>query len=247
MSFVATAVVGSAVIGGAQTYIAGKNQAKAARRAAGVQMTAQEAAADESRAAYEDIAALLQPYADVGGPALQGMMASSGLLGPQAQQSYISDVEGGAEFQGLVQQGEEAILQNASATGGLRGGNVQGALAQFRPGVLSALLQQQYGRMAGLETIGSTANTGIANARSSLGANLSNALTNSAAAQSQGIVGSAAANAQAWGGLTQGLLGGLGGFMGARQNALPSAPQPQDSSAVAQQNRQSGSYYPASF
>ncbi|WP_449405980.1 hypothetical protein [Massilia phosphatilytica] len=34
-------------------------------------------------------------------------------------------------FQALQQQGNDAILANASATGGLRGGNVQGALGQF--------------------------------------------------------------------------------------------------------------------
>ena len=247
MSFIAAAVVGSAVVGGVTSYVTGKSQARAAKGAAATQVKGQQQAADEARAAYGDIADLLQPYADVGGPALQGMMASSGLLGPQAQQSYISGVEGGAEFQGLVRQGEEAILQNASATGGLRGGNVQGALAQFRPGVLSALLQQQYGRLAGLENIGSTANINLANARGQLGANVANSLTGAAAASAKGMVGAAAANAQAYQGIGGAVQRGIGGLSAQYQNALPSPAQPQDSPAVVQQNRSNGFYYPPNF
>ena len=247
MSFIAAAVVGSAAIGGVTSYVSGQAQAKGAKRAAATQVKGQQQAADEARAAYGDIADLLQPYADVGGPALQGMMASSGLLGPQAQQSYISGVEGGAEFQGLVRQGEEAILQNASATGGLRGGNVQGALAQFRPGVLSALLQQQYGRLAGLENIGSTANINLANARGQLGANVANSLTGAAAASAKGMVGAAAANAQAYQGIGSAIQRGIGGLSGQYQNELPSPAPPQDSPAVVQQNRSNGFYYPPNF
>ncbi len=56
--------------------------------------------------------------------------------GMEAQQGAISGLEGSPIFQALARQGEDAILQNASATGGLRGGNVQGALGQFRPAAL---------------------------------------------------------------------------------------------------------------
>jgi hypothetical protein len=72
-----------------------------------------------------------------GGPALQAQMAALGLSGPEAQQEYVAQQEQSPAFQALARQQEEALLQNASATGGLRGGNVQGALAQFRPALLN--------------------------------------------------------------------------------------------------------------
>jgi hypothetical protein len=52
-------------------------------------------------------------------------------------------------------------LQNASATGGLRGGNVQGALGQFRPALLNQFIEQQYGRMAGIAGMGQNAAAGV--------------------------------------------------------------------------------------
>jgi len=54
----------------------------------------------------------------------------------------------------MIQQGENAMLQNASATGGLRGGNIQAAMAQFRPQILSGLIDQQYSRLGGLSSMG---------------------------------------------------------------------------------------------
>jgi hypothetical protein len=95
----------------------------------------------------------LNQYAQAGLGGLKGQQALMGLLGVDAQKQAIAGIEGGPEFAALRQQGENAILQNASATGGLRGGNTQAALAQFAPQQLSSLIQQrlgQYGSLAGL-------------------------------------------------------------------------------------------------
>jgi hypothetical protein len=61
-----------------------------------------------------------------------------------------------------VRQGEEALLQRASATGGLRGGNIQAALAQFRPQMLQAEIEKQYGRLGGLTALGQTTQQNLA-------------------------------------------------------------------------------------
>ena len=74
----------------------------------------------------------------------------------------ISALEAGPEFQALTQAGEEAILQSAAATGGLRGGQTQAALAQFRPQVLSSLINQQYSRLGGLTALGQTTTQNVA-------------------------------------------------------------------------------------
>jgi len=74
----------------------------------------------------------------------------------------------------MVRQGENALLQNASATGGLRGGNVQSALAQYRPQILSDLINQQYGRLGGLSQMGQAAAGGQAVAGQSMASNVGN-------------------------------------------------------------------------
>tara|TARA_R110000868_G_scaffold85321_2_gene240138 strand:- start:420 stop:1280 length:861 start_codon:yes stop_codon:yes gene_type:complete len=79
----------------------------------------------------------------------------------QVQQQAISGIAGGAGFQALARQGEEGILQNASATGGLRGGNVQGALAQFRPALLNQFIEQQYERLGGMANLGQASAAGV--------------------------------------------------------------------------------------
>jgi hypothetical protein len=104
----------------------------------------------------------LKPYEQAGQEALQGQRNLIGLGGAGAQQSAINSLAGGVEMQALTQQGENAILQNASATGGLRGGNTQSALAQFRPAALSALINTQYERLGGLTSLGAATTGSIA-------------------------------------------------------------------------------------
>lgn len=94
-------------------------------------------------------------------------------VAPQmTQQDVINQILQGPEYQSLVQQGEEAILQNAAATGGLRGGNVQAALAEYRPQVLSQLLNQRYNRLAGITNIGQASAAGQATAGQQTASNI---------------------------------------------------------------------------
>ena len=129
----------------------------------------------------------LKPYEQAGQRGIQGMQDLIGLGGEGAQQLAIDNIANGVEMQSLTQQGENAILQNASATGGLRGGNTQQALATFRPATLSALINQQYDRLGGLSSIGANTTGSIAqlgqasaaqqaSASTALGNGISNAL-----------------------------------------------------------------------
>jgi hypothetical protein len=145
--------LGSAAIGASSASKAGKIQARAA-----------DAGAAEQRAAREEMRRLLQPYVAAGGPALEAQMGALGLAGPEAQQAYVAQQEQSPAFQALARQQEEAILQNASATGGLRGGNVQGALAQFRPALLNQFLTQQYDRLGGMTALGQQSAAGVGTA-----------------------------------------------------------------------------------
>jgi hypothetical protein len=96
----------------------------------------------------------------------------------------------------LQQQGENAILQNASATGGLRGGNIQGALAQFRPALLNQALEQQYSRLGGMTQLGQRSAAGVGAAGMETGTNISNLLGQQGAALAGGELGQAKAYGQ---------------------------------------------------
>jgi hypothetical protein len=137
-------------------------------RAARQQAAAAEQGIEEQRRLYDEIRQSFQPFLSAGTGAIGGFVpyqqaglqafqqqqALGGLQGQPAQQQAISALEQSPLYQSLAKQGEEALLQRASATGGLRGGNIQAALAQFRPAMLQQLIDQQYARLGGLAGTG---------------------------------------------------------------------------------------------
>ena len=183
------------VVGGSQ-LIGSSMQADAASEAAGIQAGAAGAGIAEQRRQFDALQKLLKPYTEVGVPALEAQQAFLGLKGPEAEQAAIERISGGETFKSLAQQGEEALLQRASATGGLRGGNIQGALAQFRPQLLNSLIEQQYGRLGGLTTIGQQSAAGVGTAGMQTGTNVANLLGQQGAAQAGGVLGEAKAYGQ---------------------------------------------------
>ena len=166
-------------------------QSNAARDAAGIQSGAAQAGIEEQRRQFDAMRELLKPYTEAGVPALQQQQAFLGLQGPEAERAAIERIRSGETFQALARQGEESLFQNASATGGLRGGNIQGALAQFRPQMLAGLIDQQYSRLGGMTSLPSVA--GVGNAGLQTGENVSNLMAQAAAAQAGGQLGSAKA------------------------------------------------------
>jgi hypothetical protein len=196
------------VVGG--TSLAGSAiQSNAARRGANAQTQAAQMGIDEQRRQFDELQRLLSPYVEAGNPALQELRALAGIggvsdfAGPrvpgveyptaaEAQQQAIGRIEQSPFFQSSVRQGEEAMLQNASATGGLRGGNIQGALAQFRPAMLQNAIEQQYARLAGITTLGQQSAAGVGSAGMQTGANVANLLQQQGAARAGGIIGQAA-------------------------------------------------------
>ena len=94
--------------------------------------------------------------------------------------------------------------------GGLRGGNIQAALGQFRPQLLSSLIEQQYGRLGGMTSLGQQSAAGVGTAGLQTGANVSNLLGQQGAAQA----GAEIAQGRAFGAIPQAISGGLGLFSG---------------------------------
>jgi hypothetical protein len=113
--------------------------------------------------------------------------------GAQGQQQAINQFEQSPMFQALARQGEDALLQNAAATGGLRGGNLQGALGQFRPALLNQQIQQQFQNLGGLTALGQSSAAGIGVGGQNAANQIGNALTQAGQAQAGGALGQGAA------------------------------------------------------
>ena len=170
--------------------------------------------------------------AALAGIAVGGATLVSGLAQSNAAQS-AAETQAGASQAGIEEQrrqfdaiqkllapyvaagtpaleAQEALLQRASATGGLRGGNIQGALAQFRPQLLSSLIEQQYGRLGGMTSLGQQSAVGVGNAGMQTGANVSRLLGEQGAAEAGGQI----AQGRAFGAIPAGIAGGLGIYSG---------------------------------
>ena len=233
---IGAAIVGSAVVGGAMS---GRAQRKAAKTAAAAQTEAADMSVAEQRRQFDALQEIMAPYVEAGTPQLQELaMYSSvgrpaleaqqdllGMNGPEAQQMAIEMIESSPMFKAKVQSGEEAILQRASATGGLRGGDIQGALAQFRPEMLSAEIENQYSKLGGmtalgqmnaqnLATLGQASAAGVGAQGMQSAANISNLLMGAGDAKAQAALASGQATANMWGNIagSVGSLGTMGAF-----------------------------------
>lgn len=210
---VAVAVVGSAVVGGVASSAASKS---ASKRAANAQTDAAEAGVAEQQRQFDAVQQLLAPYVQAGTGALTGQQNLLGLNGNTAQRSAIDALQQSPQFTSLLQQGENSILQNASATGGLRGGNTQAALAQFSPALLAQTINDQYSRLGGMTSIGQNAAAGVGNAGMKTGSGIAQLLEQQGAAQAGGALAQGQANAGMWNSLSgaAGTYAGLGGRSG---------------------------------
>lgn len=211
MSFIGNAI--GKVVGG----VTGASQAAdAAERAAATQAQSAQLGIDEQKRQFDALQALLKPYVQAGTGALTEQQDLIGLNGRGAQQTAINGIQASPQFQAMQQQGQNAILQNASATGGLRGGNVQGALAQFSPRLLSQLIEQQYSRLGGITALGQNAAAGTGNAGMQTGGNIANLLQQQGAALAGGELAQGGVARAAFGDLLKvgSTIAGMGGFGG---------------------------------
>lgn len=211
MTWGAVAIGGAALVGG----IYASNQASnAAQNAANIQSSSAQAGIAEQQRQFDAIQKLLQPYVSAGTGALTVQQNLAGLNGTAAEQKAIQAIQSSPTFTAALDQGQKSILSNAAATGGLRGGNVQAALAQFSPQLLAQAISDKYSQLGAMSSLGQNAATGVGNAGMSTGSSIASLLQQQGAAQA----GGALAQGQAANGYAGSILGslalyrGLGGF-----------------------------------
>lgn len=201
----------TAVASVASSAISADAQRSAANKAADAQTAAAEIGAEEQRQRFEAMQKLLAPYVGAGTGALEAQQNLIGLNGNGPQQAAIDALRKSPQFTSALDLGEQSILANASAIGGLRGGNTQAALAQFSPALLASLINDQYSRLGGLTSIGENAAAMTGNAGMATGNNVTQLLAQMGQAQA----GAALAQGRATTGWVNGLSGALGQFAGA--------------------------------
>lgn len=156
--------------------ITGANQAADASR------DASELSAQYQREALDYLKTSQAPLLEAQQFGLSGLMDYFG----GNQQGLVDSAMQSPFYTSMLEQGEEALLRNAAATGGLRGGNVQSALAANSQNVLNSAINQQLG---GLQTLsGFQPNTaGVAQATGNIGNTLAQGITAGAQAQQAGM------------------------------------------------------------
>lgn len=203
-----TGTVAATSVGG--SLLGNRAARKGASRAADAQVQAAQMGIDESARQFDFMQNLLNPYVEAGAGALE-----------QMQNLDYASVAEDPLTQQLIQQQENALLQNASATGGLRGGNIQGALAEFRPQLIQQQLQNQYNRLGGIAQMGYSAAGNLGSGAMQTGQQAVGLLGQSGAAQAGSHMAGAQAQQRNFGAL--GALGTDLAKLGAFDNlSLPS-------------------------
>lgn len=187
------AALAAAGIGAAGSLLGGITGGKGAKAAAKIQAQAANNAIAEQRSEFNTIQGNEQPYMQAGNSGLTAMLNLLGLGtgGAGGQQSAIDALKASPLFTSQYKTGVDAILQNQAATGGLRGGNTQNALANFGSDLLSQVIQNQLGNYGGLVGVGQNAASNTNSAATNTGTAISNLLTQQGNAQASGVLGSA--------------------------------------------------------
>jgi len=124
----------------------GRNTGIGELRAAGRQAAGAIGAGRDQGIGYLDQGiASFDPFAQSGNQAGDIQAALSGAYGVEAQQQALANLKPVSSF--LQERGERAVLRNASAMGGVQGGNVMRELTRFGQGLAGESAQQQFANL----------------------------------------------------------------------------------------------------
>ena len=204
--WVAVAAVGGALVGGYFSGNAADTAAEASMDAANVSAASQ----TEALNYLKETEKIPQQFREA---ALKNLGGLSGLKGGTgSQQDLINRAMKSPLYASIMSgknEGEASILRNASATGGLRSGNVQGAMYDFNVDLKTQALLESYNQqlsgLQGLAGLQSNANQ-IATTMSGIGATQAQGIVAAGQAQQQGLQ----SQADIWGSATASISKNLG-------------------------------------
>ena len=189
-------------------YISSKQQSKAAREAAEAQRLAAGGAVAEERRQFDISQEQFAPFREAGVSALEQQQALLGLSGVEAQQAAMSAFQESPGQAFLRERGEQALLRQTSAIGGLGGGQVRSELQRQGIGFAQQDLQNQLARLGSIAGQGQAVTANVAQLGAQSASNIGNLLTQSGQAQASGILGAQQARSQFAGMVGSGFAGG---------------------------------------
>lgn len=211
----------AAGIGAGVSLLSGILGSKSAKAAAKTQAAAYQKGIDEQHRQFDVTTGLIKPSVDFGQSALGPLGDILGLNGPDAQGLAISGLKQSPAFTSRYNTGADTILQNSSATGGLRGGNTQNSLANFGSQLLDSVINGQTGNLFSAANLGTGAATSLGGLGQQNAQSIAQLLGQQGNANASGILGAnnaltngftnAAKSAGSFGG-SSGFGGGAGDF-----------------------------------
>ncbi len=190
----------------------------AATEAANIQAGAAREASALQQRQFEQTREDLSPFREAALPALAQQQALLGLGTQEERDAALAAIHESPGQQFIRERAQKNLLRNASAVGGIGGGNILSALVEQGAGFASQDLQNQFGRLgqltgAGQNAAAQTGQFGQASAQAQ-----GNLINQAGQAQAQGVLQAQQANAGLAGQLVQlgagGFLGGSGALKG---------------------------------
>lgn len=180
------------------SLIGGGKAKKASKKAEAAQLEYLNKALSEQQRQFDLTRSDYAPYLATGLSGLGDLGDLIGVNGTDAQQAGLVSIENSPALAAIIRNGEDAILQNASATGGLRGGNIQRGLADFRSDAFVDQLNQQISRLAGLAGLGQGATDSVSAFGQQKANNVSNLFGQMGDVRAGGLLTRGGINNQLW-------------------------------------------------
>lgn len=165
MTWVAVAIVGGAVIGGAASTMGAKKQAEGMEQAADTSLQATRETIASQEKAQRQLINLQKPFRQAGVSALKDLKRYS-----------MGNIAGTQQFRVQQMEGEKAINRAAAARGGFGSTATVERLGEFNRRLLGSESDKQYGRLLDLVNIGRGAATQTGAGVSSTSANIGSAI-----------------------------------------------------------------------
>lgn len=194
MSGVATAIIGSAVVGGVVA-------SRSASQAAGASRSAARRATEAELYMYDQNRADLAPYREAGYGALDEVQ-NLFLGSPAERQEAMRNFRTSPGYQFTREQGIEGLTNRASAQGGQLSGNALRGITGFSSGLASGEFNSYVDRLFGIAGLGSGATTTGVQAGQQTASNLSNIYLNEGNARASSYL-------QGGAGINNAIQGGL--------------------------------------
>lgn len=200
-----TALIGSALIGGASSIFGASKAEKGAKAAAKV-----------SAQQYADSKANLEPYMTGGTNAFGDYLKSIGLVGADQtertanQQQFFDDFQYDPGFQRFLDDTNKNSMRSYSLYGDT-GGNLANALRKNSEGAIYGQFQDRRGQLSGAAAQGLNAATALAGVGQASANTQANALTQAGQYAGSGIIGAGQAGVNAFGNYAKS-LGNQNGF-----------------------------------